>query len=339
MMKLISLLKNNFNRIVEKKSVIIMAFVVVPLMIGIGILFSNKSVITGNIALVSEKAKVHSVQQNMQNSIDKSISNSSKIKIDVMSKKPAMSKLLLGKYIAVAVQKTDGNYEITSIGNKNDKKIIEELFKTHKIEEGRQYKDDKRGTGTNILGFMMMIILMQGVALILLFTEDRDIKTLKRIMTGPVSERLYLFAQGIFTFLCLFIPTYAALVITKAALKVQIGFNYGMLALLTAILCALSTASALFIASVLEGEYSLAASGIYVITCVLSGCFISFTGNNIILDTICKVLPQKQYMAIAQGIENGKGTLQFRGQFIYLFIWIIALWLIGSIVTKRKMEA
>lgn len=323
-MNVINLFKNNLNRILAKKAVIIVAFVVVPIMIGVAVLFTEKTDIKGNIAFVSDNAQ--------------HIPKDNRIQIDVMNKKPADSNLLLGKYIAIVEEKNNGSYDITTLKNEADKKIIENFFKTGKISESNQGENAKKGVGTNILGFILMILLMQGIALITLYTEDRDIKTFRRVLTAPVSERQYLFVQGIFTFSCLYIPSYLALVITKVVFGVDIGFSYGMLGILIGILSALSTSLALFIASVLERNYSLAASGIYVITCVLSGCYISFMGNNKILDTICSIFPQKAYMALSQGIEKGKGMLQFKGQLIYLLIWIVALWLLGSVITKRKMK-
>lgn len=138
----------------------------------------------------------------------------------------------------------------------------------------------ERGVGTNILGFILMILLMQGVALTIFFEEDRNIKTFRRILTAPVSEKKYLFAQGIFTFLCLYIPSYLAVTIISVCFGINIGFSFGMLAILMMILCALSTAFGLFMTAVLDREISLVASGISMITCVLAGCFISFTDNN-----------------------------------------------------------
>jgi ABC-2 type transport system permease protein len=307
-----------------QKEVIIIAFIVVPIMIGVAVLFTGKANIKGHIALVSNNAQ--------------SIPKDNRIKIDVMNKKPAVSNLLLGKYIAIVEEKSNGSYDITTFKNETDKKIIENFFKTGKIAESNEGRNGKKGAGTNILGFILMILLMQGIALIALYTEDRNIKTFRRVLTSPVNERQYIFAQGIFTFLCLYIPSYLALVITKAVFGVNIGFNYGMLSILIGILSALSTSLALFMATVLDSNYSLAASGIYTITCVLSGCYISFTGSNKILNFICDILPQKEYMTLIQGIENGSNMLESKGQLIYLLIWIVALWLVGSSIIKKKMK-
>lgn len=324
MMNVIHIFKNNFNRILAQKVVIIVAFIVVPIMIGLAVFFTGKTDIKGNIAFISNN--------------EQSIPKDNRIKIEVINKKPAISELLSGKYIAIVEEKNNGNYDITTLKNKDDKKIIETFFKTGKISESKQVEKEKRGVGTNVLGFILMILFMQGVALITLYTEDRDKKIFKRVLTAPVSERQYIFVHGIFTFLWLYIPSYLALVITKVAFNVDIGFSYGMLAILIGILCTLSTALALFIATIIEHNYSVVASGIYVITCILSGCYISFTGENPVLNKICNVLPQKSYMTLAQGIEKGHDLLEFKGQLIYLLTWIVVLWLFGSMITKRKMK-
>lgn len=323
-MNVINLLKNNLNRILTQKAIIIVAVVVVPIMIGVAVLFSGKTDMKAHIALVSN---------NPQN-----IPKNDRIQIDVMNKKPATSKLLLGKYAAIVKEKNNGTYDITTIKNKADKKVIENFFKLGKILESDQNKGAQRGTGTNILGFILMIILMQGVALITLYPEDRNLKTFRRILTAPVSEKQYIFAQGIFTFLCIYIPTYLAIAITKLCFGIAIGFSLEMLAILIGILSALSTALALFIASALESNISLVASAIYIITSILAGCFYSFSGDNKVLDTICNILPQKAYMTLSQGIENGNGILKFTGQLIYLLIWIVSLWLLGSLISKRRMK-
>jgi len=324
MISVINLFKNNFYRILSKKEIIIVAVVIVPLMIGIAVLFSGKIHTKTHIALVSNHTQ--------------NIPKNDKIQIDVMSKKPAISELLLGKYAGIVVEKKDGTYEVTAIKSKAEKESIENFFKGGNISKENVSKAGKRGAGTNILGFILMIILMQGIALTTLYPEDRTLKTFRRILTAPVSEKLYLFVQGIFTFSCLYIPTYLAIAITKVCFGIDIGFGLGMLAILIGILSALSTALALFISSVLERNISLVASSIYILTSILAGCFYSFTGSNKVLDTICIIFPQKAYMTLTQGVENRKGILEYYGQLTYIFIWIIALWLLGSIITNRKMK-
>ncbi|AAK81333.1 ABC-2 type transport system permease protein [Clostridium acetobutylicum] len=324
-MNIINLFKNNIKRILKQKAIIIIAVIVVPIMICVAILFSTKAEMKTNIALVTNKVQ--------------NIPKNSKIEIDVMRKSPAEYNLLLGKYAAIVKQKDNGNYKVITLKNKEDKRKIEAFFKTGKVTYNKEEEKSKRGVGTSILGFIMMIVLTQGVALTLTFPEDRDLKTFRRVLTAPVSEREYLIAQGLATFICVYVPTYAAVIITKLCFGVKIGFTIGGLGLLIGILSAISTAAALLISSILQKEISVFASGVYALTSIMAGCFYSFKVNNKMFNYICNVIPQKEFMTLSQGIENGSSILKFKAELGYLLLCTILFWLLGSIITKRKLKS
>jgi ABC-2 type transport system permease protein len=326
-MNIINLFKNKLDRVLSKKPIIIVAMIIIPIMIGIAVLFSSKP---------SSKETLAFLSNNVQN-----LPQDSRYAVEIVDKRPTQADLVLGKYVAIVEDKNNGNYEITTLKSEKDKKVIEDFFKSGKIPESYKGEDQiiaERGVGTNILGFILMILLMQGVALTIFFEEDRNIKTFRRILTAPVSEKKYLFAQGMFTLLCLFIPSYLAVTIITMCFKINIGFSFGNLAILIIILCALATSFGLFMTAVLDREISLVSSGISLITCVLGGCFISFTDNNKVLDTIRSIFPQKPYITMIHGIEKGNDILEFKGQLMYLLIWIVGLWLLGSFITNRKMK-
>jgi len=324
-MNIINLFKNKLDRILTKKEVIIVAVIIMPIMIGAAVLFSQKTASKTNIAVVSQNPQ--SVPQN------------EKFKLDIMKKKPADSRLIMGYYDFIAVEKSDGSYDITTaIKSKDDMEIIGKFFNDGKSPVKYGDSVSKRGMGTKILGFIIMIVLMQGVAITLLYPEDRTLKTFRRILTAPVSEKEYVFVQGIFTFVCLYIPTYLAVAIAKIGFGVNMGFNLGMLLVLVAILIAFATAFSLFISSVLDDNISLVASGIALLTSLLAGCFNVFKVNKV-LDTIFSILPQKSYMTLIQGVENGNSIFEFKEHLVYILIWIIAFWLLGSIISKKKMNS
>lgn len=323
-MNLLNIFKNNLYRTLAQKATIIIAFILIPIVIGMAVLFTKKAAgIKGNIAYVSDNPVI--------------IPKDSRINVQVLNKKPSTSSLLLGKYIAI-VEKNNNKFTVTTLKNRTDKEAVETFFKTGKVPVSSENGNSKKGTGTNILGFLLMILLMQGVALITLYVEDRDKQTLKRVLMSPVNERMYLLAQESFTFLSILIPSYLTLAVVKLIFRVDIGFSYWMLFLLVAIISALSTSLALLIASVFGTEYSLISTLIYILTSLLSGCYISFTGSSKLLDKLCNVFPQKAYMTMVQGIENGKGLHTFSNQLIYLLIWITAAYLFGSIVNRKKVQ-
>lgn len=222
-----------------------------------------------------------------------------------------------------------------------DKKMIRELFETGKMLNSYKGEDKirtERGTGTNILGFIVMLVFMQGVALTALYPEDRMLKTFRRILVSPVNENKYLSVQFIFTFLCLYIPTYLAIVMTTILFQVDIGFRLDILAELLAVLAVLAASFAIFMSSVMDRNLSLVTSGISVVTSVLSGCFISFTTNLPVLDALCAILPQKAFMTFIHGIEIGQTVQEFKFQLFYIFLWSALFYFFGGFMTRSRMK-
>ncbi|MDI3410312.1 hypothetical protein QKW52_07520 [Bacillus sonorensis] len=115
-----------------------------------------------------------------------------------------------------------------------------------------------------------MLVFMQGVALTALYPEDRMLGAFRRMLASPLSVGKYLFVQSIFTFLCLYIPSYLAIVITCQLFGAEIGYSFGMLAVLLSILTAMATGFSICMTSVMKRNINLAASGISVVTCVLA---------------------------------------------------------------------
>lgn len=319
---MLNLMKNRFLRIPDKLHIIIIAVIIMPLFIGTAIYFSGHFTNTYKVAFISD--------------YEITLPKSSSIQIDIMNKQPAISALVMGKYDAFVEVNQDGLYNVITVKGESDRKVIQSFFENGKIPESNP--TEQRGIGTNILGFVLMLALMQGVALTTFYPEDRMNSILKRILISPVNSKQYIIAQGIFTFICLFIPTFIVISITKICFGIDIGFELGTLATVLAILTAFATAFSLFMASALDRNISLATSGISIITCILAGCFFNFTGNNRVLDMLCYFLPQKSFMSLAQGVENGGYFHEFAGQITYIVTWIVALWLLGNILTNRKLK-
>lgn len=285
--------KNNFSRALEKKSIIVMAVIFIPMMIGLAVYFTGKIDNKGCVAIVS--------QRNI------SYENNKYFTFRTLKVKPKMSELLTNKYAAIAEEGKYGSFEVTTINGDKIKKALSSFLKDpHKLI---QIEENKRGVGTNILGFLVMIVLFQQIAFMFLYPEDRDIKTFKRVLIAPVSENIYLLSQGFFNFVMVYIPTLITIILMKVIFNINIGFNYLTLAILSGILSLLGTAFALFITSVIDTleNSMMLAQFLVTITTVISGSFYSFSENNKLLDFIIKILPQKQYLILIEGVDNGKG--------------------------------
>ncbi|MDU4599339.1 MAG: ABC transporter permease [Clostridium sporogenes] len=267
-MSVFAILKNNFYRVISKKSIIVTTIIFVPLMIMAAVYFTGKMEIKGTIAVVFENKSVNL--------------NTKHLNVKMLDKRPNISELLLNKYDAVLEDKGNGKIQITTIKGEKFKNTIKNYLKLPQNIKGNIDIGEKRGVGTNILGFLIMIILVQSVGLMVLYPEDRDFKTFRRMLVSPVSEGKYLLAQGIFNFIIIYIPVFLAIVITKAVFNVNIGFSYGNLAILLSIITFLGTAFALFITSAIDDLESslMLGSVIITLTSILSGSFYSFSDNN-----------------------------------------------------------
>lgn len=325
-MSVFAILKNNFHRVISKKSIIVTTIIFVPLMIMAAVYFTGKMEIKGTIAVVSENKSVNL--------------NTKHLNVKMLDKRPNISELLLNKYDAVLEDKGNGKIQITTIKGEKFKNTIKNYLKLPQNIKGNIDIGEKRGVGTNILGFLIMIILVQSVGLMVLYPEDRDFKTFRRMLVSPVSEGKYLLAQGIFNFIIIYIPVFLAIVITKAVFNVNIGFSYGNLAILLSIITFLGTAFALFITSAIDDLESslMLGSVIITLTSILSGSFYSFSDNNKILDMIVNILPQKSYLTLVQGVENGKSILNYKLELSYIVILILVLFTLASLMTKKSLK-
>ncbi|AVP63337.1 ABC transporter permease [Clostridium botulinum] len=325
-MSVFAILKNNFYRVISKKSIIVTTIIFVPLMIMAAVYFTGKMEIKGTIAVVSENKSVNL--------------NTKHLNVKMLDKRPNISELLLNKYDAVLEDKGNGKIQITTIKGEKFKNTIKNYLKLPQNIKGNIDIGEKRGVGTNILGFLIMIILVQSVGLMVLYPEDRDFKTFRRMLVSPVSEGKYLLAQGIFNFIIIYIPVFLAIEITKAVFNVNIGFSYGNLAILLSIITFLGTAFALFITSAIDDLESslMLGSVIITLTSILSGSFYSFSDNNKILDMIISILPQKSYLTLVQGVENGKSILNYKLELSYIVILILVLFTLASLMTKKSLK-
>ncbi|QTD42078.1 ABC transporter permease [Sporosarcina sp. Te-1] len=319
---MLTILRNRLLRVPDKLHIIIIAVVIIPLVIGAVIYFSGTIKSPYKIAFISNE--------------DAPLVNNESIQIEQMNEQPALSTLVMGKYNAFVEATEDNKFTVTTYKDDSFKKTIESFFESGKLPVN--HNAAKRGIGTSILGVVLLIALMQGVALTTFYPDDRNKSTFKRMMMSPLTSRQYLVAQGMFTFSCLFVPTYFVILVMKVCFKTDVGFGLGTLAGLLIIATALATAFSLFMASVMNRNISLATSGISILTCLQAGCLFNYDSENKWLNAVTNILPQKPFMTLSQGIEGGQTFFDFPWQISYIVGWIIVLWLAASLITNKKVQ-
>ena len=316
----VSVLQNNFRRLAERKSKLYLFLFLTACSIAAALFINTKADTAGSIAVVSAK--------------DVAIP-SAYVNITRLEQAPPLSDLVMGKYDAAVVFDGQGNCEIQTIKNDAFRQTLENIIYDPANFTVEQI--DSRGSGTNIVGFMMMFILMQGISMIHMFAEDIEKKQIERIAASPISFSSYLCAHSFFTFVVLVVPVLLMLVIVKAVLNIEIGFSLLTYLYITAFLGAFATAFALFLIAFIKKEdsASMVGSALIVLTSILSGSFYSFDKGNKALEIIIKVLPQKAFLSMTGLLEQGSGISQWY-QFGLYIAALIVFFFVAAIIKTRK---
>ncbi|OPJ64392.1 ABC transporter permease [Clostridium oryzae] len=308
-----------------RKDMVISALIIIPIVIAAALIFSGSKNSKFNVALVSDNH--NNIQEN------------NKCKIIVLNKKPQFSTLALGVYDFVVEKNKDGSYTAeTALQDVFKRELVEKLFNDGKLFAKSSKAEGVRGIGASLLGLIVLFVIIEGTTLTVFYPDDITFKTLKRIFTSEVSEKAYIIAQFLFTFIGLYVPTFIAITVSKAFLRTDIGYSVYMIALLTAIITALSTAFALFMSSIMRDNIQIASCFIALIVSLMCGCFYKFSFNIKIIDFIRNLLPISSYMNIAESIERETSLLQYKLEVLNVAVWTIAMLIMGIYITHRRLK-
>ena len=316
----IAVLKNNLRRLMEQKQRLLLFPILTAAAIAGAIFFNSKADIAGRVAVVSDNGAFLS---------------SAYLNITAMKQPPPTSELVAGRYDAVVVFDDQGGYAIQTIKSDEFKATLESIISDPSADHAGA--SGSRGKGTNIVGFILMFVMMQGVALMFMFAEDKEKKQILRVAASPVSFGWYLSAHSIFTFMFLFIPIAVMLSIFCAIPGIDMGFSLATYLLLTALQCALATSFGLFLVALCKKSdtSNMAGSASVVLTSVLAGSFYSFEKGNKILETVIKVLPQKAYLSMSDSLEKGLEISSWSYDGLYVAA-LIAVFVLVAVTKTRK---
>ncbi|MDR2712315.1 MAG: ABC transporter permease [Clostridiales bacterium] len=314
------ILLNNLRRLFEHKPRFFLFIILSAGALAAAIFINTRAELVGHIAVVSRS---------------EIMLPSEHFRISRLDEAPLLSELVAGKYDAAVIFDDEGGYEIRTIKSEDfQQKLDLVLADPSQITAAVK---GARGAGTNILGFMMMFIMMQGVSLAFLFAEDKEKKQLRRIASSPVPFTGYLCAHGIFVFALLLIPVMVILAIAQLLPGVEIGFGLPMYLALSSLICFLSAGFGLFLTAMIKsGDLAnMAGSAIVVLTSVLAGSFYSFDKGNKVLETVIKVLPQRAFLSLAESLEKGMGISSWLSNGLYIIALITAFIMIAVVKTRR----
>ena len=248
---------------------------------------------------------------------------------------PSYSDLVSGKYDAIFTVRSDGSYEVESI--KSDEATAQMLAVIEGQQvEAEQYSD--RGIGTNVVGFLMVFILMMGSMAMSMFADDKQFGQIARVAASPIGIGRYLLGHCVFNLVYLFVPTMVILVVVQLVSGVDIGYTWGELAVLLALICAFSTAFSLLLYSFLSNKdesAKMTGNIIIILTSILAGGFFAFDKGNAALEALITVLPQKSYLTVANGIEQHLAWGDYFLSLLYLLGITIVFFALSAWKTHR----
>lgn len=312
--------KNNWRRLLVEKAYIIVSVILTLFSLSAAILITDKAVSKGNIAVVTSEKSV-------------SISDSKYFNVTIMDNAPAKSELVQGRYNAI-VKINDGKYSIDTIGNDDFKSML-----MNALENPKSFVPDMtqtRKVGTNIIGFIMMFLLIQGVLFARFFAEDKEKAMIKRVAMSPIAFTKYILGQAAFIAHIIFIPSFL-IILSANFIGINIGFSILQYAILLAIMSFLSTSFALFLNSFfcVSDTANMLGSALITLTTILAGSFYSFDKKETLFNKVLHVLPQKDFMNFTDALEKGNVTNNLRIQISYVLL-ISLVFICVAIVKTRK---
>lgn len=219
------------------------------------------------------------------------------------------------------------------------KSNLNEYF-NHNVKMDFSKDKVKRGIGTNTLGYLVIVILFESILLMSIYPEDRECGSFRRILISNVKTKNYLFAQCLFNFVLLFVPTFLTVVIINKIFNIYLGLNLTVFSLLFIGICIFSVALSLVLTSLIKNLNTCISisGGMYAFLGLFSGCIVPFNNTSKIFDIVTDIIPIKGFLIISQGLENGISISMYVEQIIYITICTVVLYVAGIIITQKKVN-
>ena len=150
------IMKNNWRRLMQRRGYLVVSIILTVVCVAAAVAFSGNKIVKSNVAWVSLDGTSSTMEPDSY-------------RIFHLDKIPKAYQLLIGRYDAIVIEK-DGGTEIRTYKNEKYKETLQRAVKDHSIfyEED----DGKRGVGTNVIGYVIMVLLMQGFLYGRLFADD-----------------------------------------------------------------------------------------------------------------------------------------------------------------------
>lgn len=314
--KMINVIKGILYRMINNIPYLIMPLVITPVVIAAAIFFSSSFIAKTNVGVVGDNINF----------------NSNEVNIIRLENNVPLSDLVKNKYDAVVFYE-NGKKKVETIKDDNFKNKIEKIVRGENVT----IKDgEKRGVSSNIIGYITMFILLEGVLLYKFFFDDKK-GIAKRVISANISYEQYVLSHLISVFIMIFVPTVIITILSKELLGFDTRVTTMELAFIVLILSLLGSAFGLIIASITRDMDSAGMLGnmISIITTLFAGSFFTISNNNIV-NIIANIMPQKHILNFTVALENENG-LSYSDLLIVVFS-SIAMIICSFLINKYKIR-
>jgi ABC-2 type transport system permease protein len=318
-----TVLANDYRRTVSRLSGTIIMTIVMLVMILLAVYITGLQQIRGHIAYITGgTAAVAPVLP-------------AYLEITAVKEQPPRSDLYKQKYDAFVTTDASGKIHIETLRNAKFKEMIASAL-THQPDAVGYAGDntERRKTGVNIIGFLLMFLLMQAFSNLFVFADDKEQGQLVRITSTPASSGLYLAAHCVYS-LSLITPAWFLLAVLHLC-GINIGFTLPEYALLIIVIGVSGIAYALLLNTFIKkpDNANMLGNATIMLASLLSGSFYAAPPEHSFFSILVRIMPQKAVMDFSRALAEGT-ALQHTGYILYILCLALAMLAVSCTVLHR----
>jgi len=190
------------------------------------------------------------------------------------------------------------------------------------------------------IGFLIMFMMMSSINLSELILKGREDRTYFRVMSSPITPRIFVISNTIVNFIVMLVQIGCTLAFIKYVFKLDTGLPmpqlFGLLALFALISVGISLSIVAFSKS--SGMSGALQNLIVTPTCLLAGCFFPIDIMPSFLRRIADFLPQHWTLQTIKQLQEGDSFTSIWFNLLVLGGFIVVFFLLASYKFKRMND-
>ncbi|QHW29621.1 ABC transporter permease [Paenibacillus rhizovicinus] len=181
------------------------------------------------------------------------------------------------------------------------------------------------------IGFLLMFMLTSSGSLSELILKNRENRTYFRILSSPISAKVYVLSNIIVNLIVMMAQIVVALFFMRAVFHLSAGVSFGSLGLLLAVYALVSVSLSLAVVSFAKSSGAASAMQNLIVTpsCLIAGCFFPISVMPETMQRIADFLPQRWVLQAIEKLQSGSGLRDIGLNFSILLVFAAVFFLIA----------